>query len=223
MKKEKIKLKMKFSAVVNFMRRIIDIIVSLIIIVIFIPIFLIIAILIKIDSHGPILFKQKRIGLGKVPFEILKFRTMIDRKAHEINQIEENIIATNDARVTRLGKYLRGSSLDELPQLFNIFLGDMTFIGPRPVLPEQEEVVPVRYQKRFMVRPGISGLAQVKGRRSLSWEQQLQYDCEYAEKRSFLLDFSIICNTFLVVLLKKDINGGDAKNWRLYREEWKDQ
>ncbi|MBB3968625.1 lipopolysaccharide/colanic/teichoic acid biosynthesis glycosyltransferase [Mucilaginibacter phyllosphaerae] len=196
-------------------------IISAVLLIILLPVLIIVAILIKLDSAGPVLFKQIRIGHLGLPFQILKFRTMINRKPHEIDQLKEGVIKGNDSRITKLGAYLRASSLDELPQLINVLLGSMTFIGPRPILPEQKEVVPPQYQKRFSVYPGISGLAQVKGRRSLSWEDQLIFDCEYADRKSFKLDIYIMIRTVAVVFSKKDIYGAEGKNWRLYREEWK--
>src|SRR5699024_5485469 len=115
-----------------------------------------------------------------------KFRSMVYRPAEAIDQHAERVVSVgHDPRITRAGRFMRATSLDELPQLFNILKGDMSVVGPRPVLMEQVEVVPPGYRKRFSVRPGLTGLAQMRGRRGLGWLRQLAYDAEYVEKRSF--------------------------------------
>lgn len=184
-----------------------------------------IAVLIKLDSPGPVLFRQLRVGQHKRFFEIYKFRTMTHREAGTIDQHTEKVIeGNNDARITRIGRILRVTSLDELPQLVNILKGEMSLIGPRPVLPEQLEVVPDWLQHRFRVKPGVTGLAQVKGRRSLSWEQQLCFDRMYAHNAGFFADLRILTETVLVVLTGRGVYGDAGKNWRAYRNtenrEW---
>lgn len=207
-----------------YIKRIIDLLISIFFLLAFSPLLLLIAFLIKIDSDGPVFFRQTRIGYKGNSFSIYKFRTMINRKAGEIDQYNESVVKqNNDTRVTKLGQYLRVSSLDELPQMFNIFLGNMSLIGPRPVLPEQQLVVPSWYRARFNVLPGITGLAQVMGRRGLSWEEQLIYDCDYVKKVNVGLDLYILYRTFVVVLLRKNIFGEEGKNWRSYQEMWKDK
>src|SRR5690606_3670345 len=121
-------------------------------------------------------------------------------------------------RITRAGSFLRATSIDELPQLINILKGDMSVVGPRPVLMEQKEVVPPGYLKRFNVRPGLTGLAQVRGRRSLGWLQQLAFDAEYVGKQNFFYDLNIIFTTVKVVLTGSGIYGGEGLNWRAYRD-----
>lgn len=196
-----------------------------VLLIVVLPLMVLIAVLIKLDSPGPVLFRQVRVGRGRRPFEIFKFRTMMHRDASNIDQHAERVIEGNDDhRITRMGRLLRVSSLDELPQLLNILKGDMSLIGPRPVLPEQLEVVPEWLSDRFMVRPGVTGLAQVKGRRSLSWEQQLCFDKVYARQFGLWTDVKILFSTVMVVFTGKGVYGAAGKNWRAYRDsdfrEW---
>jgi lipopolysaccharide/colanic/teichoic acid biosynthesis glycosyltransferase len=163
--------------------------------------------------------------MGREPLYVFKFRSMTHRDPEAIDQHAEQVVAGNDdQRITRIGKLMRITSLDELPQLLNILKGDMSLVGPRPIMPEQLEVVPSWMEERFNVRPGITGLSQVKGRRSLSWEQQLIYDNEYAHTHSFLGDIKILFLTVWVVVAQKGIYGDASKNWRAYKglrdEEW---
>ncbi len=202
-------------------KRLINIIFSAILLVLFFPLFLIISIVIKLDSRGPIFFIQNRVGYNNNIFRLYKFRSMINRGPEEINQLNESIVnSKNDQRVTKIGSLLRRSSLDELPQIINILKGEMNFIGPRPILPEQYQVVPIKYRKRFEVHPGITGLSQIKGRRNLDWENQLKYDCEYVEKCSFIFDLYIFFKTIILVLRKEGIDGHRARNWREYIDLW---
>ncbi|MCH8487518.1 MAG: sugar transferase [Candidatus Cyclonatronum sp.] len=201
-----------------FIKRLTDITISLLLLLPALPVMVVVAVLIKLDSRGPVLFRQQRIGQGRRPFEIYKFRTMTHRDAAAIDQHAEKVIEGNDdVRITRMGRLLRVTSLDELPQLLNILKGEMSLIGPRPVLPEQLAVVPPWLQDRFAVKPGVTGLAQVKGRRSLSWEQQLCFDKIYAGSAGILSDLKILAETVMVVLTGKGIYGEAGKNWRAYR------
>lgn len=144
---------------------------------------------------------------------------MVHRAPDDIDQNNERVVSEeHDPRITRSGRIIRATSLDELPQLLNILKGDMSVVGPRPVLMEQKEVVPPGYMKRFSVRPGLTGLAQVCGRRSLGWLKQLVFDAEYVEKRAFFYDLGIILSTIKVVLLGSGIYGGEGLNWRTYRD-----
>ncbi len=186
------------------------------------PLFLVLALWIKTDSSGPVFFRQKRIGRNKKPFHVYKFRSMTHRDPASINQKQEKVVSSSDDdRITTSGRFLRALSLDELPQLINVVKGDMSLVGPRPVIPEQLEVVPYWFESRFDVRPGITGLAQVMGRRSLSWEEQLGYDMEYVQTSSVWNDIRILILTFWVVLTRKGIYGDESGNWRSYRKEWK--
>jgi len=185
------------------------------------PLLALLSVWIKLDSPGPVLFRQKRIGQHRKPFQVLKFRTMTHRDPDAIDQHSEQVVSAGaDQRITRAGRFLRMTSLDELPQLINILKGEMSLVGPRPVIPEQLEVVPHWFEDRFRVRPGITGLAQVRGRRSLSWEEQLEYDTVYARKFGFIRDIGILFQTVFVVLTARGIYGDESKNWRAYREKW---
>ncbi len=203
------------------MKRVFDISASFLGLLILSPLLALLAVWIKADSPGPVFFRQKRIGRNRQPFNVLKFRTMTHRNPDAIDQHTEQVVsAAADKRITNAGRFLRLTSLDELPQLLNILKGEMSLVGPRPVIPEQLEVVPHWFDDRFLVRPGITGLAQVRGRRSLSWEQQLEYDTTYARKHGLFRDFSILLQTIWVVLTAKGIYGDESKNWRAYRDKW---
>ena len=185
-------------------KRLLDIIFSFLGIIIVSPIFLIVAIAIKIDSKGPIIFKQKRLGKNGKEFDIYKFRSMIVGA----EKIGTGVYSKkDDNRVTRVGKFIRMTSIDELPQLVNILKGEMSFIGPRPVLtyhPWKYEDYTAEQLKRFEVRPGVTGWAQIHGRKQLEWDKRIEYDVEYAEKVNFILDIKIFLITIYKVLLMKD-------------------
>ena len=200
-------------------KRLFDIVSSAAVLLIILPLLLAVALWIKLDSRGPVFFLQQRAGLGGRPFRILKFRTMVHRAPEQIDQHSEQVVsAGRDPRITRAGRFIRATSIDELPQQIKILKGDMSVVGPRPVLMEQKEVVPPGYMTRFAVRPGLTGLAQVRGRRSLGWLKQLAFDAEYVENRSFFYDLGIIFTTIKVVLLGSGIYGGEGLNWRAYRD-----
>lgn len=200
-------------------KRLFDIVSSAAVLIVILPLLLAVALWIKFDSRGPVFFMQQRAGMHGQPFRIFKFRTMVYRAPDQIDQHSEQVVsAGQDPRITRAGRFIRATSLDELPQLLNILKGDMSVVGPRPVLMEQKAVVPPGYMKRFDVRPGLTGLAQVRGRRSLGWLKQLAFDAEYVEKRSFSYDIGIIFTTVKVVLLGSGIYGGEGLNWRIYRD-----
>jgi lipopolysaccharide/colanic/teichoic acid biosynthesis glycosyltransferase len=206
----------------DFPKRLFDVVLSSFALVLISPIMLLIACWIKLDSIGPVFFLQYRAGLHGKAFCMIKFRTMVHRSQHEIDQYNEPVVSEGrDFRITRAGRFIRAVSFDELPQLFNILKGDMSIVGPRPVLMEQLEVVPPGYMKRFNVRPGLTGLAQVRGRRSLNWLRQLAFDVEYVEGKSFLKDIVIILKTFKVLMPSGPIYGGEELNWRSYRKQLK--
>mgnify|MGYP005903455817 FL=1 len=185
------------------LKRFFDVVASLIAIVLFmiIPVFIIVPIVIRLTSKGPALFRQKRIGINCKPYTMYKFRTMIveryDKSGNEI--MSEN-------RITKVGKFLRNTSLDELPQLFNILNGTMSIVGPRPMLDYQAPRCEGEEVRRFEMRPGITGLAQVKGRNNISWPERIKYDIEYVKRFNILLDIRIILETVLIVL-KRDGTG----------------
>jgi len=200
-------------------KRLFDLITSGAGLIVLSPLLLLVAIWIKLDSKGPVFFMQQRAGRGQTPFKIFKFRTMLHRAPESIDQNQEQVVSGgHDPRITRAGRFIRATSLDELPQLINIFKGDMSVVGPRPVLMEQTEVVPPGYKRRFSVRPGLTGLAQVKGRRSLGWLQQLAFDAEYVDKQSLAFDLKILLLTVKVVLTGGGIYGEAGLNWRTYRD-----
>lgn len=203
----------------DVIKRLFDIVASGAGLIVLSPLLLLVAVWIKLDSNGPVFFMQQRAGRHEQPFKILKFRTMQHRAPNEIDQHQEQVVsAGHDPRITRAGRFIRATSLDELPQLINILIGDMSVVGPRPVLMEQTEVVPPGYKKRFSVCPGLTGLAQVRGRRSLGWLQQLAYDAEYVDKQSLAFDLKILLLTVKVVLTGSGIYGEAGLNWRTYRD-----
>ena len=187
----------------TFVKRISDIAFSALGLFVLSPVFLLIAILIRCTSHGPVIFRQERIGRGTKVFRICKFRTMVENAEHTGSGVYSD---RNDRRVTKVGRVLRATSLDELPQLFNILHGDMSFIGPRPPLtyhPWPIDQYTEEQLKMFRVRPGITGWAQVHGRRELEWHERLRLNVWYADHISFALDLKIIFLTVGVLLTGK--------------------
>ncbi|TFH88176.1 sugar transferase [Billgrantia azerbaijanica] len=202
----------------DIVKRATDIALSGVALLVLSPLLLLIALLIRLDTRGPVLFIQRRVGRNLEPFRIYKFRTMQDRNADAIDPLAETVVCSGrDPRITRVGRFLRAMSLDELPQLLNILKGDMSLVGPRPVLVEQVEAVPDKYMKRFAVRPGLTGLAQVRGRRSVGWLDQLALDVHYVERAGIGFDFWLMLATVYVVVTFRDIYGGTEQNWRQYR------
>ena len=189
----------------HFLKRFFDIFMSLFILLLVWPIFLIIALAIKIDSKGPVIFKQQRIGKGGKVFNIYKFRSMCVGAEKTGSGVYSD---KNDARVTKVGKFLRATSLDELIQVVNILKGDMSFIGPRPPLtyhPWPIEEYTEEQKKMFNVRPGVTGWAQVHGRKDVEWNKRIELNVWYVENLSFLLDLRILFTTVLK-LFKDDQN-----------------
>lgn len=178
-------------------KRIFDIISSFIAIIILSPFLLLFGILIKLDSKGPILFKQKRLGKNGKVFTIYKFRTMIVNAEHIGDGL--SIKSDKDPRITKVGGFFRKTSIDELPQLFNVFLGDMSLVGPRPPVTYRPydgyENYPQWAKKRFEMRPGVTGLAQVKVRNSATWDERIKIDNEYIDSFNLWLDIKILFMT----------------------------
>lgn len=183
-------------------KRIIDYIVSCTLLLFLFPLLLLIALLIKLSSKGPALFLQERIGQNGRPFLIYKFSTMVVG-AETIGKGYE--VTHEDSRVTPIGKWLRRTSFDELPQLLNIFKGEMSLIGPRPTLRYQVEQYSEEERRRLLVKPGVTGLAQVKGRNAISWEERIKWDLYYIDHYSFWLDFTIFLKTFKVWITGKGL------------------
>lgn len=181
---------------INVIKRLLDLILSISLIIILSPIFAIISIVIKIDSPGPVFFKQARTGINGEEFILLKFRSMIEN--NDVFDFEKG------DSITKVGLILRKTSLDELPQLINIIKGDMTFIGPRPWIRECYNYFTPFQKKRNLVKPGLTGLAQVSGRKDLNILKRIEIDVEYVQRISLLLDLKIVAKTILVVLNSTD-------------------
>ncbi|WP_028043147.1 sugar transferase [Candidatus Stoquefichus massiliensis] len=184
----------------KYIKRILDFILSLLAIIILSPVLLIVALLVRIKLGSPVIFKQKRPGLHEKIFTLYKFRTMTDEKDEDGNLLPDEI------RLTKFGKLLRSTSLDELPELFNILKGDMAIVGPRPLLVKYLPLYNEHQKHRHDVRPGFTGYAQVNGRNSITWEEKFNLDIEYTHKISFLIDIEIILKTIKVVLFRQGIS-----------------
>lgn len=183
------------------MKRILDISISLLVTVILLPVFVVIAVAIKLSSKGPVIFKQERAGIGGKPFVFYKFRTMkVDTEPFGASPK-----SGEDRRLTRVGRFLREYSLDELPQLLNVLKGDMSIIGPRPLYISQMAEWDERQRKRLLVKPGLTGLAQISGRGELTREQKLELDVKYVETKSLWVDMKIILATIGQVFSRKSI------------------
>jgi len=194
----------------SVLKRIIDVLISGIGLIILFPVFVIIGILIKLDSKGPVFFRQRRAGKGGKIFVAYKLRTMVDN-AEKIGLGYE--IAKDDDRITRVGKHLRWG-IDELPQLINVFKGEMSMVGPRPALPHQVEKYSERDRRRLEVKPGITGWALVNGRNILSWPERIKLDIWYIDHWSIWLDLKILFKTIWVVIFTREgIYGKDGINW----------
>ncbi|MFE8884420.1 sugar transferase [Pseudarthrobacter enclensis] len=187
-------------------KRLFDVVIAIILIVVAAPLFLVIALLVRIDSRGPILFRQERVGMEGKRFYMLKFRSMVvdaEQKLADLAQQNEGhgvlFKMRNDPRVTRIGKILRKFSLDELPQLFNILSGAMSLVGPRPPLPREVEAYENDVRRRLLVKPGLTGLWQVSGRSDLSWQDSVRLDLYYVENWSLAGDLVIILRTVRAV------------------------
>jgi undecaprenyl phosphate N,N'-diacetylbacillosamine 1-phosphate transferase len=188
----------------RYIKRPMDFILSLIAIIVLAPVLLIIAVLVRVRLGSPVLFKQKRPGLNEKIFTLYKFRTMTDARD------ENGELLPDDIRLTRFGKLLRSTSLDELPELFNILKGDMSVVGPRPLLIEYLPLYNNHQKRRHEVRPGLSGNAQVNGRNAISWEDKFELDVEYVDNVSFIGDWKIIFLTLKKAFMREDINSETA-------------
>ena len=192
----------KASALYSISKRTMDIVRSLVGLILLSPLFLLVAILIKLDSKGPIIFKQIRIGKNSKPFYIYKFRSM---KIDAPNLSTEEFINASDF-TTKVGKFIRKTSIDELPQLVNILKGDMSIVGPRPVIEREVRLLEIRKECNVdSILPGITGLAQINGRDNIDDYEKVKYDFEYLSKRNLVLDIKIIINTVLKVAKSEGI------------------
>ena len=183
----------------NYIKRLLDIKLSGFALIVLSPILIIVAILVRTKLGSPVIFHQKRPGKDEKIFTLCKFRTMTDEKD------ENGELLPDSVRLTKFGEFLRATSLDELPELWNIFKGDMSIIGPRPLLVGYLPYYTQKEKLRHSVRPGLTGLAQVSGRNFLGWDHRLAKDVEYVENLTFLMDLSILWRTVKVVLKKEDV------------------
>lgn len=184
----------------KYIKRLVDIVLSGCALVVLSPVLLLVALLVRTKLGSPVLFKQKRPGMNEEIFEMYKFRTMTDEKDADGNLLPDEV------RLTPFGQKLRSTSLDELPELLNIFKGDMSIVGPRPLLVKYLERYNSEQRKRHLVRPGITGLAQVEGRNSLTWNEKFAFDIEYINNITMLNDIKIILKTVGVVFKREGIS-----------------
>ncbi len=188
-----------------------DKILALILIILFSPIYIIVSLLIWWKMESPILFRQKRPGYKEKIFGIYKFRTMTNEKD------QNGELLPDEKRLVGVGKFIRSTSLDELPQLFNVLKGEMSFVGPRPLLIEYLPLYNAQQKRRHDVLPGITGWAQVNGRNAISWEQKFEYDVWYVDNQSFWLDMKILWMTFLKVVKRSDISSDTSATMEKFR------
>ena len=202
----------------KYIKRLLDIILSLIGIIITFPIFLLIGLLVIIFLGRPAIFRQKRPGKDEKIFTMYKFRTMTNKKDKDGNLLPD------EKRLTKFGKFLRKTSLDEIPEFFNILKGDMSFIGPRPLLVEYLDYYTEEEKHRHDVRPGLTGLAQVNGRNLLSWEEKFKLDVEYVNNITFINDLKIIFKTIKTVLVREGISSESSATMEKFdRSKIKDE
>ena len=195
----------------KFGKRLFDIILSGLGLLLLSPIFLVVSILVRVNLGKPILFKQVRPGFEAKPFTIFKFRTM--KNTRDSN----GQFLSDELRLTKFGNFLRSTSLDELPELWNVIKGEMSIVGPRPLLMEYLPLYSREQNRRHEVKPGITGLAQVNGRNLLNWNSRFQYDLEYVNNYGFALDIVIIIKTLYAVIIRKGINFSDSSTNSTFR------
>jgi len=188
------------------MKRALDVVVSAAALVVFAPLSIGSAIAVKLSSAGPVLFSQWRLGQNGKPFRLWKFRSMYHRSAHRRNPDGSAYTGADDPRVTSAGRFLRSTSLDELPQLWNVLRGEMSLVGPRPDQVDRQWFYSEEERRKLLVRPGLTGLAQINGRNAISWAQRKALDVEYVERQSLRLDLFILCRTIPYVCLRRDLH-----------------
>ena len=186
-----------------YLKRWIDFLVAFMALILLSPFLLLVAILLWINNNGNIFFVQQRPGKDARLFSVMKFKTMNDKKDEHGNLLPDK------KRITAMGRFIRSTSIDELPQLINVLKGDMSLIGPRPLLPKYLPLYNEQQKKRHAVRPGITGWAQVNGRNAISWHQKFEYDVWYVNNLSFLVDLKILWLTFKKIIIREGINSND--------------
>ncbi|SMO41392.1 sugar transferase [Fodinibius sediminis] len=192
-------------------KRLFDVVISLLLLVVTFPMLLVIGLLLYFQNEGAVFFYQRRPGLREKPFKIIKFKTMTDKRDEQGNLLPDM------ERMTKIGSRIRKLSLDELPQLINVLKGDMSLIGPRPLLFEYIPYYTEQQRRRHEVRPGITGWAQVNGRNSISWEKKFEYDRYYIDHLSFALDMKIVGLTVIKILKREGVNQSDAQPMQPFR------
>lgn len=196
-----------------FVKRIVDLFFSIAGIILLLPVFLLITIILLLANNGKAFFFQKRPGLNGELFKIIKFKTMTDKKDSNGNLLPD------EKRLTAVGSFVRKTSLDELPQLFNVLVGDMSLIGPRPLMPQYLPLYSITQGRRHEVKPGITGWAQVNGRNAISWKQKFEYDVWYVDNISIALDVKIIFYTFRKVFSTNDVSADGHATMPLFGED----
>jgi len=199
------------------MKEIFDKTLALLLLILFSPIFFILSLLIYLTMGKPIFFRQERPGLNGKIFKIYKFRTMSNERD------ENGELLSDEKRLKGIGKFIRSTSLDELPQLINVLKGDMSFVGPRPLLVEYLELYDDEQKRRHNVKPGITGLAQINGRNAISWEEKFKLDVCYVDNQSFLLDMKILWMTFLKVLKRDGISSAKSVTMEKFKGSSKNE
>ncbi|WP_255639982.1 sugar transferase [Pseudalkalibacillus hwajinpoensis] len=201
----------------NYIKRLMDIVLSLLAIIALSVVFIIVALLVRFKLGSPVLFTQNRPGMNEKVFKMYKFRTMTDERDSNGELLPDHV------RLTKFGKFLRSTSLDELPELFNIFKGDMSVVGPRPLLIQYLELYNDHQKRRHEVRPGLSGLAQVNGRNAISWEEKFNLDVKYVERVSFVEDWKIIFLTIKKVFVREGISSDSSETMEPFKGNKKDE
>ena len=195
----------------SFFKRLMDIVVSVVFILCFWWLYIVLAVLIRIKLGGPVLFKQERPGLNGKIFTMYKFRSMTDGRD------KNGKLLSDSERLTSFGRLLRATSLDEIPEFFNVLKGDMSLVGPRPLLVEYLPRYNEFQARRHEVKPGITGWAQINGRNAISWEDKFRYDVEYVVNQSFLMDLKILFLTVKKVVVRENINQGQDVTMEVFR------
>ncbi len=194
----------------KYIKRLLDFLLSLTALIILSPILLVTAVLVRMKLGSPVLFRQLRPGKDEKIFRMYKFRSMTDERD------ENGELLPDEVRLTSFGRKLRATSLDELPELINIVKGDMSIVGPRPLLVRYLELYNERQKRRHEVRPGFTGLAQVNGRNSISWEEKFEWDVTYVESVSFLQDLKIVVQTVKTVVMHEGISSGTSETMEMF-------